>query len=170
MKKSRLTDSFKEMRNGQTQEQLAMELNVSRESISKYENGHVRLPQDIARNLMAKHDNPRFALAVRSQYTKTGPIWLDGPNVDLHRSAVKEKTLEEIKEVSEAIKAFSFAQPFTILSSWQLPQVEKLLEETAEAITALEHLTAIVCEEANISYNGVWQKHHTQMRAKGYVQ
>ncbi|MFP3322104.1 helix-turn-helix transcriptional regulator [Planococcus sp. SIMBA_160] len=170
MSKNRLTQAMREMRGDETQQQMAMELNVSREAVTKYEGGARNIPQDIAQNLMAKHENPRFALAIRSEYTKTGPIWLDGPNVDLHRSAVREKTLEEMKEAYEAIKAFSFAQPLKSLSPWQLPQIEKLLEETAEAITALETLTAIVCEEANISYNGVWHKHHIQLRSKGYLQ
>ena len=170
MAKNRLTQAMREMRGDETQQQMAMGLNVSREAVTKYEGGARNIPQDIAQNLMAKHDNPRFALAIRSEYTKTGPVWLDGPNVDLHRSAVREKTLEEIKEAYEAIKAFSFAQPFQSLSAWHSPEVEKVLEEAVEAITSLEHLVVVVCEEASISYNETWHKHHIQLRSKGYLQ
>ncbi|ANU28422.1 helix-turn-helix domain-containing protein [Planococcus versutus] len=170
MSKSKLTQSFKEVRNGLTQEQLAMELNVSRESISKYENGHVRIPADITNILMAKADSPRLAFAIRNEYTKTGPIWLDGPNADLHRSSVREKALEEIAELVKCLTEFSFAKPLKNLSEWEKPKLHHLLEEAVEAITGLEHLLVVVCEETGISYTDVWQNHHTQLRAKGYVQ
>ncbi|WP_084245178.1 helix-turn-helix domain-containing protein [Planomicrobium okeanokoites] len=170
MKKSRLAHSMKEMRNGQTQDQLAMDLNVSRESVSKYENGHVRIPADIARHLMHRNDNARFAFALRNEYTQTGPIWLDGPNVDLHRSSVKEKVLEELEEAANAIKRMNFARPLKSLSNWEVPELEKLLEETVEAITAMEHLIVVVCEETGMSYTDTWQKHYVQLKSKGYVQ
>lgn len=170
MKKSRLAQSMKEMRQGLTQEQTAMEMNVSRESISKYENGHVKIPADISRSMMERHDNPRFAFALRNDYTRTGPVWLDGPNVDLHRSSVREKTLEELNEVVNLLNGFSFAKPLKNLSHWEMPELEKLLEEVVEAITAMEHLAVVVCEEANISYVETWEKHHQQLRAKGYVE
>lgn len=170
MSKNRLTQSMKEMRKGETQEQLAMKLNVSREAVSKYENGRSQLPPDISRSMMLKKENPWFALAIRNEYTRTGPIRLDGPNVDLHRSSVREKTLEELEEVMNILRNFSFAKPLKNLSHWEEPELENLLEEVVEAITAMEHLAAVVCEEAGISLVDTWEKHYTQLRAKGFVE
>ncbi|PKH09825.1 helix-turn-helix domain-containing protein [Planomicrobium sp. MB-3u-38] len=170
MKKSPLTQCMKEMRNGQTQEQLAMELNVSRESVSKYERGHVKVPADISQSLMAKTQNPWFAIAIRNEYTKTGPIRLNGPNFDGHRSAIREKTIEEVKEVLGTLEEFSFAKPLQNISEWERPNVELLAEHIAEAITALEHTLAVLCEEAGLSYNEVWNRHYIELQAKGYVQ
>lgn len=161
---------MKKMRGGETQQQLAMEINVSRETVSRYENGSTRIPADVSRAMMQRHDNPQFAFAMRNEYTRTGPVWLDGPNVDLHRSSVKEKTLEELDEVTNALKNFSFAKPLKNLSNWEAPELEKLLEEVVEAITAMEHLAVVVCEEANISYTETWSKHYQQLRAKGWLQ
>ena len=45
----------------------------------------------VARQYSAKYDNPRFAITLQNQYTVTGPVLLDGENIDLHRSAIKEK-------------------------------------------------------------------------------
>lgn len=44
----------------------------------------------------------KFALAVQHQYIGTGPIWLNGPNVDLHRCSVREKTIEELQEALDS--------------------------------------------------------------------
>lgn len=170
MKKSQLTTAMRQMREGQTQEQLAMDLNASREAVSKWENGRTKIPADIAAAMMERKENPWFALAIRSEYTKTGPLRLNGPNVDLHRSSVREKTLEEVGELIACLTEFSFAKPLKTLSEWEKPELHNLLEEAVEAITGLEHLVAVVCEEANISYTETWQKHHTQLRAKGYIQ
>lgn len=168
--KSKLTQAMKEMRKGESQQQVAMGLNVSRETVSAYENGRARIPADIAQAMMSKAENPRFAFALRNEYTKTGPIWLDGPNVDLHRSSVREKTLEELEEVVGLLKEFSFARPLKSLPDWEAPALDELLKEVVEAITAMEHFVVVVCEEAGMSYMDVWSKHHQYLKAKGYVQ
>lgn len=170
MKKSKLTDTMKNMRNGKTQEQLAMELNVSRESISKYENGHTKLPADISQAMMKRSENPWFAIAVRNEYTGTGSIKLNGPNADLHRSSVKEKTMEEIEELVSVLRTLSFSKPLKNASNWERPEIERLVEEAIEVQTAIDHLIAVVCEEAGISLMTSYQNHYLQLQAKGYVE
>lgn len=168
--KSNLKGVMKEMREGETQQQIAMGLNVTRESVSAYENGRARLPQDIAQKMMEKKANPWFALAIRNEYTKTGPIRLNGPNFDGHRSAIREKTIEELKEVTGTLEAFSFAKPLQNISDWERPKVDVLAEHIVEAVTALEHTLAVLCEEAGLCYNEVWKRHYVELQAKGYVQ
>ena len=51
MKKDKVSSAMKEMRGGLHQQKFADELNVSRESISKYENGRSKVPADISREL-----------------------------------------------------------------------------------------------------------------------
>lgn len=169
MTNNRLTKAMREMRDDQTQEQLARKLNVSRETVSKYESGRSKIPQDIALAMMAKKENPRFAFALRNEYTKTGPVWLDGPNVDLHRSSVREKTLEEMKEAVALLEAFSFARPLDTLPDWEAPRLDELLDEVAHAVTAMEIFMAIVCKEAGRSYVELWSRHHKYLKSKGYV-
>lgn len=168
--KSKLNEVMKEMREGETQQQLAMNLNVARETISAYENGRARLPQDISQKMMEKKQNPWFAFAIRNEYTKTGPMRLNGPNFDPHRSAVREKTIEEVEEVLGTLKAFSFAKPLQNISDWERPKVDLLAEHIVEAVTALEHTLAVLCEEAGLSYNEVWNRHYIELKSKGYVQ
>ncbi|WP_155966705.1 helix-turn-helix transcriptional regulator [Paenisporosarcina sp. TG-14] len=169
MKKPKVGILMKEMRARKTQDQLAMDLNVSRETISKYENGRSKIPSDITRSLMSKYDNPRFAITVRNEYTKTGAVWLDGPNVDLHRSSVKEKVLEELNEAVLILSNFCMAKPLKSLQHFEHQELESVLEELIEAQTALEHMVAVICEEANISYTGSWDRHYKFLASAGYI-
>lgn len=167
--KSKITEIMKEMRNGETQQKVATGLNISREALSSYETGRAKVPQDVSQNLMSKFQDPWFAFAIRNEYTKTGPVRLNGPNFDGHRSAVREKTIEEVKEVLSTLEAFSFAKPLQNISEWERPKAKLLAEHIIEAVTALEHTLAVLCDEAGLSYNEEWQEHYTQLKVKGYL-
>lgn len=169
MKKTRVGKVLKELRGSQTQLSLGLETNVTRESISKYENGRSQIPRDISQHIMRKFDDPRFAITLRQEYTSTGPKWLDGKNVDLHRCSVKEKTLEEVKEALDALEEVSFSTPFNLLEHFERQRVELALQELVEAQTAIDMLVAIVCIESDISYTQVWQSHYSKLTRAGYI-
>lgn len=169
MAKTKVGEMLKEMRREQTQLSLGLDLNLTRETVSKYENGRSKVPPDISRALVNKFDNPKFAMTIRNEYTGTGPKWLDGPNVDLHRSSVKEKTVEELQEALESIVGTRLAKPLKKLQHFEFQSIEAMLQEAAEAMTALDHFIAIICKEADISYTGVWDKHYRALASAGYI-
>lgn len=161
--------ALKEVRGNKTQQQLAFELGVVRETVSKYENGRTSIPQDISKKLVEKYDDPKFVMTIRNAYTGTGPIWLDGENVDLHRSSVKEKTIEELKEALDAILKTCLAKPPKMIKHFERQEVENMLVEAVDAITALDHFVAVVCTEAQIGYREIWQKHYRKLASAGYI-
>ncbi|WP_312754062.1 helix-turn-helix transcriptional regulator [Rummeliibacillus suwonensis] len=169
MKKTNVPNVLKEMRGKDHQQKLADEVHVSRETISKYENGRSKLPKDVSRMLTKKYDSPKLAITVRNEYTGTGPVWLDGPNADLHRSAVKEKTLEELQEAIQGLKNTCLVKPLKNLTAYELQNVHSTLEELVEVQTAIDHLIAVVCMEANISYTGLWSNHYRSLASAGYI-
>lgn len=169
MTRTKVGEMLKEIRGEQTQLSLGLELNLTRETISKYENERSKVPTDISRTLINKYDNPKFAMTIRNEYTGTGPKWLDGPNVDLHRSSVKEKTLEELREALETLESFSLAKPLKKLQLFERQLLESVLDELVEAQTAIDHMVAVVCKEAEISYTGVWDKHYRALASAGYL-
>lgn len=160
---------LKELRGEQTQQQFAFDLGIVRETVSKYENGRSKVPADISRSIVNKYDNPRFAMTVQHEYTGTGPQWLDGENVDLHRCSVKEKTVEETQEALEAIRSINLATPLHAIKHFDIPRLEEVLEEAVEAITALHHFVAVICLESGLSYKGVWDKHYNDLEEDGYI-
>lgn len=169
MTKSRVGEMLKEMRGEATQLSLGLDLNLTRETVSKYENGRSKVPPDISNKLMKKYDNPWFALQLQHEYTGTGPVRLDGPNVDLHRSSVKEKVLEELHDATNALESFSMSKPLKRLSSYEMTNLQNVLKEVVELITGADTLLAVVCEEANISYKQLWNDHYIHLRSAGYI-
>lgn len=166
---SKVGKEVKRLRGDDTQEKFAYGTGVTREAISKYETGRVPVPPDISRMLTSKFNDSRFAMTVQQEYTGIGPKWLDGPNVDLHRSAVKEKTLEEIQELLAAMSNVSLAMPLCNLKPFEFQRVEDLLEEAAEAMTALSHFIAVVCRESGIAPTTVWNKHYLSLERAGLI-
>lgn len=169
MNKNKSRDILKEMRGKDYQQKVASELNIARETLSKYENGRSKIPADIGRKLTKKYDNPKFAITLRNEYTGTGTRWLDGPNVDLHRSAVKEKTLEEMNEAIEQLEKTSLVKPLRNVQHFEIQDLENVLDELVEAQTAIDHLVAIVCMDAGISYVDLWDKHYRSLASNGYL-
>ena len=157
---------LKEIRGEDKQQQLALELNIARETVSKYETGRSKIPADISRNLIEKFDDPRFAITVRHEYTRTGPRWLDGPNVDLHRASVKEKFFEEMQEALDAVNSISFANP---LNNVCRSKKESVAIQIGQAIIAGEILLAVLCKEGDISYLGVWETINVLLAKAGYI-
>lgn len=166
---NKVGQALKEVRGDKTQQQFANDMGVVRETISKYETGRSPIPSDISRKIVSEYDNPKFAMKVRHEYTGTGPIWLDGENVDLHRSSVKEKTIEELQEALEHILQTCLAKPLQNIQHFERQDVERMIVEAVDAITALDHFVAVVCTEAKISYTEIWNKHYMKLLSAGYI-
>lgn len=169
MNKNKSRDILKEMRGKDYQQKVASELNIARETLSKYENGRSKIPADIGRKLTKKYDNPKFAITLRQEYTGTGPVWLDGPNVDLHPSAVKEKTIEEVSELLEKLKKVDFSKPFSAMAPYERQEKIDLLSEAVEAQTSIDHLIAITCMKGDFSYVDVWDDHYASLKSNGFL-
>lgn len=160
---------MKELRGADTQQKQALEMSVARETISRYETNKDRVNVDVARQYSTKYDNPRFAITLQNQYTGTGPVLLDGENIDLHRSAIKEKTLEELEEAFNRLKSTSLAKPLACLELFEKQDLHDALEELIEASTAISNLVAVVCMESGISYKELWVDHYHYLISKGFL-
>lgn len=162
---------LKTLRGKMTQQQLAMEFNISRESISSYETERANIPKDIAQALMNKYDNPWFAMTLAHEYT--GGSWvrkLDGKYVDLHRASVAMKTFEEMNEAVQALKNVCFVNMPGSLNEYKKREMEEALIQAIDAIYALNHLVAVSCDEYGFSWNKLWDKHKKKLLTNGYIQ
>lgn len=153
-----------------SQLQLSFELNVSRESVSAYETERAKLPQDVSQKLMERFDDPFFAMEVANSYTGGGWVRkLDGEYVDLHRSSVKEKTMEEIDELTQALESFSFSTPPRLIKTRQRQDLENMTIEAVDVVYSVCHLLAVICKDYGFSWNEIWNRHAAKLIANGYV-
>ncbi|WP_245676171.1 helix-turn-helix domain-containing protein [Domibacillus iocasae] len=169
MAKGNIGRALKEARGEQTQLQLSIEHQISRETVSAYETGRAKIPPDISRSIISKKDDAWLAMAVRHEYTRTGPVRLEGKRVDLHRSSTKEKLLEELEEAKIFLEKCCMSNHLSFITSFDRQDLEETLVQLVDVVTGIEHFLAVVCEEADISYLDVWQKHYNKLISRGYV-
>ncbi|OYD08761.1 helix-turn-helix domain-containing protein [Paludifilum halophilum] len=156
---------LRNVREGESQLKFSQAMNVSREAISAYETGRASIPRDVASRVMQIKDDPRFAFEVASEYTGGAWMgWLD--NVDLHRSAVREKALEELQEAMEQISATSSVnRP----DRGRHDDIKDTLIESIDVIVCLSHLVAVYCQEYGLSWTDMWREHRRKMEERGYI-
>ena len=97
-----LGDAIREgmKRKGLTQNQVARYLNIDRTTLSKYVNGHLNIPDDIKRKLVAYLHNP--VLRIKVYGTTSSNVVFDKAQIEFYRSAVK--AIEEFEEAISSIK------------------------------------------------------------------
>ncbi|MGP4041930.1 XRE family transcriptional regulator [Gracilibacillus sp. D59] len=171
MEKGRASKALKQGRYeiSKTQQQLSMETFLSRESVSHQENGSYKVQPEMVQHFAEKYNNPWVALEASSEYIGWGVRRLDGFAADLHRSAVKDKLLEELDEAIEAIKRVKTSLKPSMVQSFHKQDIEQSVQESMDGVLALVTWIAVACEEYNLSWTKSWEKHHMKLKAKQYV-
>ncbi|WLR50070.1 helix-turn-helix transcriptional regulator [Bacillus tianshenii] len=154
--------------NKRTQQQMAFDFNVSRESFSAYETERAKLPADIAQQLTNEFNDPFVALEAVAEYYGWGIGKLDGQAVDLHRASVKAKTEEELEEALEAIKKVCLSNNPSFMEAHQRDELKRALMEAIDAIVALKHFVAVICKEYGFSWIKLWAEHKVKLIARKY--
>ncbi|KZE66720.1 hypothetical protein AWM68_20375 [Fictibacillus phosphorivorans] len=155
---------------GLTQEQLSLNLPMSREALSKAETGARKIPKDLRPILAKELDYPFYSMAVALE--DTGGAWvpeLNGDKVDLHRSSVRSKTIEELQEAIDAISGVCLVNHPEYIQEHERHQLKKALMEAIDAIIALTHFVGIICLEYGFSWLGLWKEQRLKLKAKGFV-
>lgn len=168
---SRAAKAAKEARQNikKTQQQLTFDIPYSREAISKQEHGEYRVQPTLAKHYAENNNNPWVAMESASEYTGWGPLKLDGRSVDLHRCSTAMKTEEELREAMEAISEVNITTNPETIQAYEKEQLEKSLQESLDAITALTHYVAIICKEYGFSWIKMWTKHKMKLVSRGFL-
>ncbi|ELK47215.1 helix-turn-helix domain-containing protein [Halobacillus sp. BAB-2008] len=171
MKKSKAARMMKEarMQRGKTQQQLSMDMFQSREYVAKQENGDRKLTPSTVQHFTETYNDPWLALEAAFEYTGWGVTRLDGPAVDLHRSAVREKTLEELREAIEAMEKVKLTKHPSFTQSFELQDIERSAREHIDVIGASMTYVATLCQEYGLNWNQLWEDHHRKLQSRGYV-
>lgn len=170
-KKSKAARMMKEARvqSGKTQEQLSMEMFQSREYVAKQENGERKITPGTLHHYTKTYNDPWLALEASHEYTGWGPTRLNGPAVDLHRSAVKAKAMEELQEAIEAMDKAKLTIHPSFAQSFEIQDIERSCKEAIDVIHAFTTYVATMCESYDISWTDLWQSHQRKLQSRGYV-
>ncbi|QQE80887.1 helix-turn-helix domain-containing protein [Alicyclobacillus sp. SO9] len=138
--------------------------------IRKIESGERRLAKDVAPQLAQSLDHPALYFALAREYSGGfGPAWLDGENVDLHRSSVREKCIEELEEALVWLdKSASNRPPEAETTSQRKGRREHLLQ-VMDAAQACYVYVGVQCEAYGFSLLDISKEHYNKLRSLRYV-
>lgn len=156
---------------GIRQDDIARLAHVHRTYISHLENGRVPDNPEVLRTLARELDCAWLHKALHEALATLVFVHrkLDGENVDLHRSSVKAKTLEELEEAIEAVRGFDAVnKPGNVTDEQREQIIEGLMMELLGAENAIETMVAVICEEYGISVSEVYERFNKRMQSKGY--
>ncbi|WP_404407667.1 hypothetical protein [Jeotgalibacillus malaysiensis] len=152
-----------------TQTELALESDMSRSGYADQENGKVLMSNHVGKAAVRMFGDPFMPVEMAQALTGVGPVYLDGENVDLHRSSVKEKTLKELRDALDHLEENCLAKPLSNLNELERTAAERTIMELAEAKTALTHMISVLCKELNHDVTKVWQDHYQHLFSQKYI-
>ncbi|MYL44625.1 helix-turn-helix domain-containing protein [Virgibacillus halodenitrificans] len=165
--------ALKEMRKseGLTQEQLAMELNLSKSMICEIERGNRKLQEDVAHYSLKNLDNPLYALDIVHEFSDgyTAPR-LSGNAVEWHRLAMEEFVLKETQEVIQILEDVSLVKAPEASNLEELKQVEVVIGELIDAETAIGNLKAILADQYKLSLKECHKERKQHYKKEGWIE
>lgn len=144
---------------------------VSPKTVSAIECGRRGIDPSVLGALVRQLDNPRLCMEAAAEITGGAYCspWLDGEGVDLHRTSVWAKALEELREAAETMAATRLANQPVKASEHERNQVRESLVQVLDARVAIDHYVAIVCREFGVSVTGLYREHREKLEGRGYV-
>lgn len=155
-------------RTGETRNDVAGIAHVDASQIGKIIKGTRKASSPVMKAASQHYDDGQLYIAAAEEVTDGAAVpWLD--NVDLHKSSVHLKVLEEIEEAEEALHQAPITKTREQLTQKDMIKIKAAIMESLEAITALMHYVSVLCREYCFSYLGAWREHRSELRSKKYI-
>lgn len=157
---------------GISQKDLGKGSYLSYKTISAIETGRRPVTQENLKIICKELDDPRLYFEAASEVC--GDVfsvnWLDGEAADLHRSSVKEKSIEEL---SEAIRAINLTKTYKNPETCTEEDIEVIkasIQETIDVFDASAIYIAVMCREFNLNIKDMFKLHKEKLILKGFLQ
>ncbi len=156
---------------GITQEQAGGIAYISPKTVSAIECGRRSIAPEVLGALVRQLDNPRLSMEAAAEVTGGAYCtpWLDGEGVDLHRTSVWAKALEELQEAADAVGATRLANRPQRATEVERTQVRESLMQVLDARVAIDHYVAVICQEFGFSISATYRAHREKLEQRGYV-
>jgi len=132
---------------------------------SMIKNGKRKMPRDLVRTFQEQVGHPAFAMGAAVELTGVGSMWLNGPNVDIHRSSVKERAVIEIQEALEALVRFRSSNPPAAMTESDHRKLGELLTELLDARQWIDFCAAVLCEDYGKDFLQANEEHHRRLKS-----
>lgn len=153
-----------------TQQQLAIDMFQSREYISKQERGERKIPPVTTKYFIEKYNSPWLALEAVNEYIGWGITQLDStPRSNNDKYFLQLIVEKELKEALKLISQVKWTEDLYSIHSMDLQDIHRSADIMASVVHLSTVYLATLCEEYNISWLKIWEKHHNCLKSKGYV-
>lgn len=133
-------------------DQLAFDLNISRQLGSHMKKDRRKMQQDIAKASIQTYDNPEFIHDVLHEFSEgyTSPV-LRGKNIEQHRLSIESYTIIELQEAINKMQEVCLAKPPSIISKEEKQEIRNLMEELLDGKVFIDNLLIQLQKDYRIS-------------------
>jgi hypothetical protein len=133
-------------------DQLAFDLNISRQLGSHMKKDRRKMQQDIAKASIQTYDNPEFIHDVLHEFSEgyTSPV-LRGKNIEQHRLSIESYTIIELQEAINKMQEVCLAKPPSIISKEEKQEIRNLMEELLDGKVFIDNLLIQLQKDYQIS-------------------
>lgn len=154
-------------RKGLSQEKLALELPVSRESLAKYEIGSRKIPDDIRDDIAIAVDDVEYYFVTWNAAAGEVAIpYLDGDYIDKHPSSMMILTKKETSEALENLESFCWYKPNHCINDLEKKQLKQAMFEILDAATSLVNLVGILCRDYEYSMKSIFKEWRLSLKIR----
>lgn len=146
---------------------------ISPKTVSAIKTGRRQVAKDVLSRWAERLDHPRVYIEMvkESSGGVYGSTWLDGDNVDLHRTTVFLKAGEELREAVEALAVTEriVVNNPAMTSEEQRNEIKNALLQCLDARVAIDMLLAVKSESYGFSIRELFKEHQQKLESKGYL-
>jgi hypothetical protein len=151
-------------------DQLAFDLNISRQLGSHMKNDRRKMQQDIARASIQTYDNPEYIADVLHEFSEgyTSPVFR-GKHIEQHRLSIESFALQELQEAVAKIKEVCLAKPPEMLTAAERQEIKSLMEELLDGKAFIDNLLIQLQKDYRISIKDCIRGLTPRWMAKGWL-
>ncbi|PGW38357.1 transcriptional regulator [Bacillus cereus] len=157
-------------RKGITQEQLSLEIPVSRESLAKYETEKRRIPKDLRKCITEGIDDPQLFFKMWSEAAGHVSIpFFNGEYIDLHPTSMRYMVQHETNEALKQLDTLCWFKPSQVWSEHEKESMKKAMHEILNATGSMMSLVAVLCDQYGFSMTDIFKYWKVSLRARKYT-
>lgn len=151
-------------------DQLAFDLNISRQLGSHMKTDRRKMQQDVAITAMETYDNPEFIADVLHEFSEgyTSPV-LRGKHIEQHRLAIESHTIQELQEAIAKMQEVCLAKPPSIITKEEKQEIKSLMEELLDGKVFIDNLLIQLQKDYRISIKDCIRGLIPRWMAKGWL-
>lgn len=152
-----------------SQQDVAIEVPCSRESISKYETGERQLPKDMYEPILKTIDDPETYFHGWKETSGYVSIpYFDGDYINHQPLNMLYLAKLESAEALEHLKNIRWEKPSNALTEEERNDARQAMKEVLDAAASMVNLVAAFCREYRFSMKDIFKVWHVSLKSRKY--